>query len=206
LEELLRPGREAYELRNLQTEEDGAVVDAVATARQRQEADAEREQAQFRDRLHGAANLLNGTHVGNVLAVINSDTVKARLQRDLDTVRRQKAEEADKALLEVTRARFLDPTKTCEQEKADGSLCGKPLGRRQIICKDCRAYETRMPPGITFEAWEAEKKWRAAARKRESARSAASATRPSSRRRRSSARRSGPRRMARVRRWRWQRW
>jgi hypothetical protein len=67
-------------------------------------------------------------------------------------------------MLQVAQARFIGKDNVCKVDMPDGSQCGKPLARNQVMCPGHRAYGMRKPGNMGPQEWEEEKQRRRAER------------------------------------------
>ncbi len=104
-----------------------------------------------------------------VLETIQSAALRAKLKAEFECAEFEKAKARDEELLRLARDRLVLVTDQCPCERADGSMCGKPLRANQVECSACRNLAMRKPSNVSPKEWELEKQRRAKARADDSA-------------------------------------
>jgi hypothetical protein len=104
----------------------------------------------------------------DALSAIKSDKMKEKLKLELENHVYKKVQEESKCMTKLVRDRLISEAEQCPCERADGSICGRPISSKSHgICSGCRSSQMRKPANLSLEEWDKEKKRREGIRSKE---------------------------------------
>lgn len=97
----------------------------------------------------------------DALNAIKSEKMKEKLKLEVENYKYKKVQEESKSMTKLVRDRLISEAEQCPCERADGSICGRPIScKSHGVCSGCRSSQMRKPANVSLEEWDKEKKRR----------------------------------------------
>jgi hypothetical protein len=168
---MLALAKQAYDLRMLRVgdDEDENMEAARKRARELCDVQSKAEAAAMDAEVRRIGNLEGDAKavMMGALAAIKCTELQAKLTLELDDHKYMKLKEEGKTMTRLVRDRLLPEAEQCPNERADGTPCGRPITKKQLICTACRSGQMRKPSKLSHEEWDNEKKRREAVRSKQ---------------------------------------